>query len=379
VRSMPGLHDDMLIPSSTPRLAAEIQAGLTRPEDGKVDRAALPAPDVLEPAVDGPIVEPRTPTELALAEIWSTVLQTGRIGVNDDFFAAGGHSFSAVWLTTLVAERLGNRLTLADVFRCRTIAAQAALLGDTSDDDTQSSAAVLIPLTEKRPDRQPLILIPSLWGNPAEYRSLADQLAADYSIYSPMAPGLEPGTHPLSRIEDIASHYVRALDAAGCTTEPYLIGGFSYGGIIALEMALQLTELGRTVDTLLMFDSRVHSFDGGGPLTKEEIATITPDEDHPYHYAEPEQAERMITVARAGLGSLANYQPRAIYQGRAVVIIAEDGPDDPNGPSRGWEQWVHGQLDVRSMPGLHDDMLIPSSTPRLAAEIQAGLTRPEGG
>jgi amino acid adenylation domain-containing protein len=346
--------------------------------NGKVDRAALPAPDVLEPAVDGPITEPRTPMELALADIWSAVLRTGRIGVHDDFFTVGGHSFSALWLTTLVAERLGRHLALADVFRWRTIAGQAALLGDTSDDGTRSSASVLIPLTEKRPDRQPLVLIPSLWGNPAEYRWLAEQLAADYSVYSPMAPGLEPGTCPLSRIEDIASHYVRALDAAGCT-EPYLIGGFSYGGIIALEMALQLTELGRTVDTLLMFDSRARSFDGGGRLTKEEIAILTPDEDHPYHYAEPEQAVRMITVARASLGTLADYQPRAMYQGRVVVVIAEDGPDDPYGPARGWEQWVRGQLDVRSMPGLHDDMLIPSSTPRLAAEIRAGLAWPEGG
>jgi thioesterase domain-containing protein len=343
--------------------------------NGKVDRAALPAPDVLEPTADDPVTEPRTPLELALADIWSDVLQAGPVGVHADFFEVGGHSFSALWLTTLVEERLGRELALADVFRCRTIAEQAALLGDTPDASTRSSSSVLVPLTEKRPDRQPLILMPSLWGNPAEYRWLADQLSADYSVYSPMASGLKAGTYPLGRIEDIATHYVRVLDAAG-HKEPYLIGGFSFGGIIALELALQLTELGRTVDTVLLLDSRVHHFDGGGSRTKEEIDALTPPEDHPYHYAEPEQAERMITVARNSMHALTSYQPRASYPGHVVIVVAEGGPDDTYGPARGWEKWVCGELNVHRMPGTHDDMLISSSTPRLAAEIRASLARP---
>lgn len=345
--------------------------------NGKVDRAALPAPEEFESAVSGPVTPPRTPTEHALADIWSTVLRTSRIGVDDDFFTIGGHSFSALWLSTLVAERLGRRLALADIFRLPTIAGQAALLGEVAGALLPGAGTTVVPLTEKRPDRQPLLLMSSLWGNAAEYRWLADQLADDYSVYGLMAPGLEPGTRPLRRIEDLARHYVRALDAAGYK-EPYILGGFSCGGIIALETAFQLLELGRQVDTLLMFDSRVRSFDGRGPLTDEEIAAWKPREGHPYFEAAPEHAAQMIEVARANLDALARYQPQDMYPGRVVLVVADGSPDDSYGPMRGWEQLVGGHLALRSVPGDHYDMLIPANAPVLAEQVRAGLAQSGG-
>jgi len=87
--------------------------------NGKVDRAALPAP-VRESADRAPVA-PRTPTEKALVEIWSELLGVERIGTLDDFFELGGHSLMATRVLSRVRERFGVELSLPSLFDAPTV------------------------------------------------------------------------------------------------------------------------------------------------------------------------------------------------------------------------------------------------------------------
>ncbi|UQZ35485.1 non-ribosomal peptide synthetase [Paenibacillus sp. PK3_47] len=98
--------------------------------NGKVDRRALPEPDLNRTAGTAH-VEPRSEMEALLAEIWCGVLNCRSIGVYDDFFEQGGHSLKAITLVTRIRQRLQAEVSVAEIFACRTIAKLAGLLSST--------------------------------------------------------------------------------------------------------------------------------------------------------------------------------------------------------------------------------------------------------
>jgi acyl carrier protein len=93
---------------------------------GKVDRGALPVPDLSQ--ANSAFVAPRTQTELELAEIWSEILRLETIGVQDDFFDLGGHSLSATQLVSRILNTFAVELKLEDIFNEPTVAGIAALI-----------------------------------------------------------------------------------------------------------------------------------------------------------------------------------------------------------------------------------------------------------
>ncbi|MES2936893.1 MAG: amino acid adenylation domain-containing protein [Pseudomonadota bacterium] len=107
---------EYMVPAALVRLEA---FALT--PNGKIDRKALPAPDDSAFATQA-YRAPRTDTERALAAIWAELLQFERVGVDDDFYALGGHSLVAVQLMTRVREELGRQLPLRALLHARTIA-----------------------------------------------------------------------------------------------------------------------------------------------------------------------------------------------------------------------------------------------------------------
>ncbi|UFR00355.1 amino acid adenylation domain-containing protein [Streptomyces sp. Go40/10] len=100
---------------------------------GKLDRAALPAPDGLRPTLATGFVAPRTATERAVARVWCEVLGVDRIGVHDDFFALGGHSLLAVQLVGRLRALPGGELSVGALLRAPTVAAVADLLDRAAD------------------------------------------------------------------------------------------------------------------------------------------------------------------------------------------------------------------------------------------------------
>lgn len=229
----------------------------------KVDRQALPAPSWERCTEQSPEQKPASPLETLLERLWCQVLGLEHCGIDEDFFELGGHSLSAVKLLSLVHQETGRQLPLTVLFRHGTIRRLAQLLDDERKGENAFSSLVPIrPGTGKLP----LYLVHGGGLHVLFYQSLVQHLAPDQPIYALQALGLDGRSEPLDSIEAMAAHYIseiRRVQPQG----PYLLAGYSLGGIVAWEMAHQLLQDGQQVPFLAMFDAVAKeqtSTDSGG-------------------------------------------------------------------------------------------------------------------
>jgi amino acid adenylation domain-containing protein len=108
---------DYMIPSAFVYLRS-----LPLTANGKVDRAALPAPNETRSGNERTFVGPRTPVEKELAAIWATLLKTSEVGVNDNFFALGGHSLLATQVISRMRKAFQTEIPLRSIFESPTVA-----------------------------------------------------------------------------------------------------------------------------------------------------------------------------------------------------------------------------------------------------------------
>jgi amino acid adenylation domain-containing protein len=215
--------------------------------NGKLDRKALEALGPAEDRATRTPTPPRTPTEVALAEIWSAVLGLDEIGIHDDFFELGGQSFAALRMSSLLAARLGRRVPLGTLLDRRTIAELSDWL-----DLSIAEWSALARLSEAVPGRPPWFLVHPAGGDVLCYRGLAELL--DRPVHAFQAPGPACGRVPLTQVADFADLYLPELLAAQ-PAGPYRIGGWSSGAVIAFELAARLERLGHQVERVLVLDS----------------------------------------------------------------------------------------------------------------------------
>ncbi|PZF89770.1 hypothetical protein C1I99_25210 [Micromonospora deserti] len=218
--------------------------------NGKLDRAALPAPDTSGLALAGRA--PRTPREQLLAELFAEVLGLPAVGVDDNFFHHGGHSLLAMRLVSRIREAVGSRMRVADLFTHPTVATLAEHIAAGAGED-RSAMRVLLPL---RPggSRPPLFCVHALFGLAWPYAGLAQHLDPDRPVYGLQARGLaEPAALPAT-LEDMAADYVQQIRAVQ-PHGPYHLLGWSFGGLVAYSAATQLQAAGEQVGLLALLDA----------------------------------------------------------------------------------------------------------------------------
>jgi amino acid adenylation domain-containing protein len=219
---------------------------------GKVDRRSLPQPDrrVLDQHLS--FVAPRHAVEVQLAQIWSDVLQLPKIGVNDDFFELGGDSLIAMRLMQAIAQQFGQALPLATLLAHRTIAEMAMVLQSVSHPLPQPPLIAL----QTQGHKPPFFCVHPAGGHVLCYANLSRYMGNDQPFYGLQAQGFNGDKTPLERVEDMARLYVNAMTTF-CPEGPYQIGGWSFGGVVAYEMAQQLHRRGQIVSRLAILDSYV--------------------------------------------------------------------------------------------------------------------------
>src|SRR5713101_7462066 len=235
---------DYLVPS-----AFVVLDGLPLTTSGKLNRRALPAPEISDRKPELAGAAPRTPTEKLLAEIWRDVLGVADIGIHENFFDLGGHSLLAVRLFAQVEKRFGRRWPLATLFRAPTI----AQFGATIEKEWSPKWSSLVAI-KRNGSKPPFFCVHGLGGNVLEFSDLARRLDDDQPFYGLQSQGLDGKRPLLSSVEDMAAHYLkemRELQPVG----PYFIGGRSLGGTIAFEMACQLSAQDKEVGLLALLDT----------------------------------------------------------------------------------------------------------------------------
>jgi amino acid adenylation domain-containing protein len=219
---------------------------------GKVDRKALPSPVKTAVRARENFVEPSTPQQKTLADIWSAVLGMNEIGIHDNFFDLGGHSLLAIQLVERVLAA-GLSLTVAQLFQYPTIAQMAEVVGVRGGTEHKS----LVCLKDGAPGRVPLFLLHSAPGDLLGYSNLVHNLPSDQPVYGFQSLGLVDPDNVHSTIPEMAAHYVSVLREF-LPDGPYMLGGWCYGGYVAMEMARQLVDLGCDVKLLALFDCWVY-------------------------------------------------------------------------------------------------------------------------
>jgi len=102
--------------------------------NGKIDRAALPAPEGTERQSENPYVEPQSLLEKSLAAIWKEILNSQQVGINDNFFEIGGHSLKAVIMTSKIHKTFNVKISLEQIFSYPTITQLCRFIQEAAED-----------------------------------------------------------------------------------------------------------------------------------------------------------------------------------------------------------------------------------------------------
>ncbi|MFF3934565.1 amino acid adenylation domain-containing protein [Streptomyces phaeofaciens] len=215
--------------------------------NGKIDHQALRELD--RAAVDdteAPVVPPRTPTEEAIAAVWRTVLRQERVSIRDDFFAAGGHSLTAVNLVGRINRDLGSSLPLQVLFDAPTIAELARRV----DREPATALPRLVRLRAGDGGR-PVFCWPGLGGYPMSLRLLAGRLELDRPFLGVQAHGINAGEIAYPTFDEMVAkdiELIRRVQPVG----PYTLWGYSFGARVAFEAAHRLERAGERVDEVIL-------------------------------------------------------------------------------------------------------------------------------
>ncbi|MGD9658761.1 MAG: amino acid adenylation domain-containing protein, partial [Methylocystis sp.] len=236
---------DFMLPSAFIVLDA-----LPLTSNGKLDRGALPAPD-LDAQVNRTYVGPRTVKEYVLAREFCAILKMERVGIHDNFFRLGGDSLSGVKLVDRIRRIICSDLPVTAIFQAPTIAQLADWISD-ADHHTPSPL-----VTIRRGDTtvlSPLYCIHPGGGSIIRYQPLADAMSGPRAVYGIQSRSLIDPNHFNNSIDEMAKEYVDLL-RQNQSQGPYLLLGWSLGGHIAVKMTEVLEQNGQTVAFLGILDT----------------------------------------------------------------------------------------------------------------------------
>jgi thioesterase domain-containing protein len=322
------------------------------------------------------------------------------MGVDDELVLAGD---------PVAADRLRTRieeLTGRSVERAPESGTVEALARKVRGAPKRGRWSSVVPL---RPggDGRPLFLLHPIGGNVWWYEPLAQGLAPEHPVYGLQSVGLDPDERPHESIEEMAAHYVEEI-ARVDPDGPYLLAGWSYGGMVAYEMARQLRAAGRPVGLLALLDASTTD-PSRAPEERWEIPMrlltnalrVYPRIDEVLALERGDQLEllreiaiehgtlppgyplahmrRMHELNAVNVGALGSYRPGR-YEGEVTLLRAgargtEGGGDFHDGEDLGWGELVDSVV-IRTVPGVnHFSFLRRESVPAVAELLSDCLAR----
>ncbi len=370
------------------------------------------------PELEAEFVAPRTPVEEELAGLFAALLGVSQIGIDDSFFDLGGHSLIAVRLFAQIKRAFDVEFPLSVLFEAPTVAGLAQKIGLRSKTAASDDNGGVTEATPDRPafkylvqlhpgngtDRKPLFIVAGMFGNVLNLRHLAQMVGQDRPVYGVQAKGLIGDEAPHSRLDAAACDYlteIRQVQPNG----PYLLGGFSGGGLTAYEMAQQLERDGEETSALILLDTplplrpalstpdkaliKLHEIRAKGPKYVTEWARSRILWEIEKRRAKPAETgqrpafnNRKIELAFRAALEVYDLQPwrgpvtllrppldqhwrvsggNWVSQAREYVFADND-----------WTHWAP-RVEVIEVPGDHDSMVLVPNVSVLAAEVNRVL------
>lgn len=241
-----------LPPYAVPGMFVKLGA-LPVTERGKVDKKALPDVDIIGPGREDAPVAPTDDLEKSLVEIWQHVLKTTDVGVNDHFFDdLAGTSIQGLQVFAEISNRMDLDLAPATLLEAPTVAELAEVIRKGAGQPTTRS---LIPI-RREGTKTPFFCVHGGGGGVFFVKDIAAHIPADRPVYGLQAAGFDGVPTPYRPLEEIAARYLAEIQTVQ-PRGPYLLGGLSFGGLVAMEMAQQLKRQGEKTALVALLDTKI--------------------------------------------------------------------------------------------------------------------------
>lgn len=346
--------------------------------------------------------------EQSLANIWKELLGVEQVSIHDNFFDLGGSSMIATSMFAQIEKVFGNKLPLATLYKAPTVKQLAGII---QDDEWKASWSSLVEI-QTGGSRPPLFLVHGAGGNILLYRDLAHRLGPDQPVYGLQSKGLD-GQEPFyTKIEEMAAHYLKEVQAIK-PSGPFLLGGYCMGGTVAFEMAQQLHAQGQEAALLALFET----YDFSNIPTQSAL-------DHVYYYLQKiefhwrnflllkskekkiffkEKVKVLKGRGKVWFGTLTSkidnisnkangqastlsklwqindqasldYIPKG-YKGRITQFIPIKEYAHHLGPELGWERIAPGRLEIQQLPVFPAGMLVEPFVELLAEKVTGSIDK----
>jgi amino acid adenylation domain-containing protein len=369
-------------------------------------------------------IAPRNALERQLAELWRELLGGELPGVRDDFFTLGGHSLLGAQLISRIRERFPQCLTLAEFLDEPTIEHIAATLGASDeaggapDDSTDLHVRYCLVPVQRAGEGRPFFCLPGMGGNVNQVLALAKAMGSDRPFYGLQCLGLDGNAEPHKSVEEMAEHYIRCIRTIQ-PEGPYLLGGHSLGGKVALEMVRRLEASGEPAGLLALFDSAAPPYKRmptpsdaqvvgsllsifgryyGKPVeitreTLEQLEALRHEEQ--INYLKEQLQSYGLIDARADEGSIRGIfnvykaaaafgmlydPPRAALESSLLLFRAVDSmpaginlPEIRETPAWGWEAFSATPVDYHDVSGDHFTCLSTEHADEIARTLKRRL------
>lgn len=269
----------------------------------------------------------------------------------------------------------------------------------------------LVPI-QPRGSKRPFFCVHPIGGNVLNYIPMASYLSPEQPFYGLQARGLDGQHSPLTKLEDMADSYIEAIQTIQ-SEGPYLLGGWSMGGIVALEMAIQLQRKEQQIAQLIVIDSALPNYIDqryqsqfndvfmlkffalslGGSVGKDfiiaddAIKKMTGDEQIRYILEQAKQSSiippdvelmqlrTLIEVFKANVQAVLKYVPQGTVN-QLTLLLANNMLDelsDLHNPQLGWDELTVEPVEIYSLPGNHYTMLANPHVQVLAEQLSRCL------
>ncbi|HEU5377919.1 MAG TPA: amino acid adenylation domain-containing protein [Ktedonobacteraceae bacterium] len=387
---------------------------LPQTPNGKLDRRVLSSYSLegARKTFGEGLTPPRDAVELQLSRLFEDLLGISPVGIRENFFDLGGHSLLAVRLMARIKHLFKRELPLSILFQKGTVEQLAELLSQ-DDDSLRWSPLVSIQPKGTKP---PLFFVHPFGGDVLCYSELSRSLDRAQPFYGLQCGGLDEEGIPYSRIEDMAAFYIDAIRTVQ-PHGPYYLGGWSLGGWIAFEIAIQLQNCGETVPLLVLivdgpaplesrppveYDLAAHIFEISaifaaeaaekgaieetpGLLAAAELRLLSEEKQLSYflnlckqcniiHQDAPfSWARRYMQMYASNTIAMERYSTRATYHGRLHLYRSSEEAkrETSKNLTPGWDSLAVTQVHI--VPGNHFSLLRSPHAEVLARDLTACL------